>query len=131
MDSHDIGRILEVSRIFNYSKNITGMLLYIKKDFLQILEGKKNDVLQLYNKIKLDNRHEVVRTLISCYGDERLFNDWSMGYSHFDNMDGLQNYACTKNVDFFGLLNEDLNNRVHPAILLLKTFYYSRNNETF
>ena len=129
MDSNDVSKILEVARNFNSKKDITGMLLYIKKDFLQILEGNKEDVLLLYDSIKKDDRHDQIRTLISCYGDERLFNDWSMGYSHFDNMEGLKNYAYTKNVDLNGLLDEDLNNKVHPSILLLKTFYFSRNNE--
>ena len=105
------------------------MLLYIKKDFLQCLEGKKEDIVELFDAIKKDRRHEQVRILISCNGNERLFKDWSMGYSHFDNMDGLKNYAFTKNIDIAGLLDEDLNNKLHPALLLLKTFCFTRNSD--
>eukprot|EP01091_Cochliopodium_minus_P018301 TRINITY_DN7382_c0_g1_i1.p1 TRINITY_DN7382_c0_g1~~TRINITY_DN7382_c0_g1_i1.p1 ORF type:complete len:152 (-),score=27.46 TRINITY_DN7382_c0_g1_i1:10-465(-) len=129
MDSNEVGQILEGARKYNTKKNITGLLLYIKNDFIQLLEGKKEEVLELYDSIKKDKRHELVRTLISCYADERLFVEWSMGYSHFDNMEGLEKYAYAKDIDLKGIFDVKIENKVHPALLLMRTFYISRNNE--
>ena len=102
------------------------MLLYIKNDFIQLLEGDKEKVLDLYDKIKQDPRHHDVNTLLSCYGNDRVFSEWSMGFSSFDNMEKLKEFAYAKNIDTDGLFQPDLVNPFHPACLLLKCFHVSR-----
>ena len=52
-----LSKILESSRINNLKRNITGCLLYNNKVFLQLLEGEKEDILELLDIIKKDDRH--------------------------------------------------------------------------
>ena len=60
MDSHEMGLLLEQSRNNNKRDNITGCLIYYMGGFIQVLEGEKTKVLDLYEKIKLDERHKNV-----------------------------------------------------------------------
>lgn len=73
--------ILATSRSFNTSKNITGMLLYIDGKFFQVLEGKKEDIEDLYANIRLDKRHEQVTTVSDHPIAFRTFKGWSMRYN--------------------------------------------------
>ncbi|MEQ8240260.1 MAG: BLUF domain-containing protein, partial [Cyclobacteriaceae bacterium] len=49
--------LLNESRTNNKKFEITGMLIYLKNQFIQILEGEKETVLNLYHKITQDQRH--------------------------------------------------------------------------
>lgn len=50
-------QILHESRINNENKGISGILLFKKGHFLQVLEGNKQDIIDLYQNIKTDKRH--------------------------------------------------------------------------
>ena len=52
-----LGDILAVSRANNVLLGITGFLIYIDSGFLQILEGDKRAVRELYMHICNDRRH--------------------------------------------------------------------------
>jgi hypothetical protein len=56
----EIQKILESSNRNNGKLDITSVLLYSRNKFLQVLEGEKDLILELYNKIKLDERHKNV-----------------------------------------------------------------------
>ncbi|MFD2564440.1 BLUF domain-containing protein [Aquimarina rubra] len=53
----------EVNELFkfvkknNNSKNITGILMYSDGNFFQVLEGEKDQIQSLFEKILLDSRH--------------------------------------------------------------------------
>lgn len=53
----DIEDVLKASLAQNGNKDITGVLLYSQKQFMQILEGDKIEILKLYDKIKKDKMH--------------------------------------------------------------------------
>lgn len=72
--------ILEQSRVNNANSDITGMLLYESGAFFQVLEGEKDAVEALYQKIEQDERHRTVTKLIQEPIEERTFGEWSMGY---------------------------------------------------
>lgn len=76
--------ILDSSRNNNSKKNITGCLLYHNNIFLQLLEGKKNDIIDLFETIKNDHRHYEVTQIIEENTDERIFTDWSMAFHKVD-----------------------------------------------
>ena len=80
MDESDLSRILNVARGFNAKNNITGMLIYAEREFVQLLEGEKEDVLALYNKIKNDARHSGVKLFHQGDIETRTFKKWSMAY---------------------------------------------------
>lgn len=57
---------------------ITGILLYDNTVFLQILEGKKKNVLSLITKIQQDPRHHQLNILYNAPLIQRNFPQWSM-----------------------------------------------------
>lgn len=80
-----MGEILDVAVSNNKDLNITGMLLFKGGIFIQLLEGDKEDVLNLYGRIASDLRHEGLKVLVKQDNSERLFEHWSMSYQKIDN----------------------------------------------
>jgi len=71
--------ILDQSRKNNPSLGITGLLCSSGEVFIQVLEGGRDEVCDLYNAIVRDPRHQSVRLLHYEEIDERLFGAWTMG----------------------------------------------------
>lgn len=71
--------ILAQSRRHNPASGVTGMLCVSGEDFIQLLEGGRDEVCELYNAIVRDDRHKHVRLLSFEEISERKFNAWSMG----------------------------------------------------
>ena len=91
--SHDeLLSLLEVARKENERLGVTGMLLYQEGSFMQMLEGDKQTVLDLYEKIKKDGRHNGVATVLTDDIDERNFEDWTMGFFNMDKAGDFQKY---------------------------------------
>lgn len=84
LEEGELEDILKTSRKNNNALNITGLLLYHEGNFIQILEGDKEKVEALYNKILYDPRHVGVIRLLEEYADERDFPEWSMGFKRLD-----------------------------------------------
>ncbi len=78
----DIEDIIAEANQFNIAHDITGCLIYNKGYFLQILEGEKELVMTLINKIKLDDRHDHFTILSEGQTDSRTFKEWAMAYYH-------------------------------------------------
>jgi hypothetical protein len=70
---------LDECRRNNAAAGITGMLLYHKGSFFQVLEGERNVVEALYEKILEDNRHKRTTRIIFEPIKERAFGEWTMG----------------------------------------------------
>lgn len=71
--------ILEQSRARNPKLGITGILCYSDDLFIQVLEGGRDEVCELYNTIVRDDRHQHVRILSFEEIRERRFGSWTMG----------------------------------------------------
>lgn len=71
--------ILEQSRKNNQTQGITGILCFSETLFLQVLEGGRDEVCELFNKLVRDERHLNVRLLSYEEIAERLFGGWTMG----------------------------------------------------
>ncbi len=72
--------ILENSCKKNITKELTGLLIYRSRSFLQLLEGPEQKVRELYSRIEMDSRHQFIVTLLECKSDERLYPNWSMAF---------------------------------------------------
>ena len=72
--------ILERSRVNNPANGITGILCYSGDLFIQVLEGGRDEVCELYNAIVRDDRHANVRLLVFEEIRERKFSNWTMGH---------------------------------------------------
>jgi hypothetical protein len=79
IDQDELIAILRKSKANNPAVGVTGVLCFSEGIFLQVLEGGRSAVNQLYNRIASDARHSNVELL--CYEEigERMFAGWSMG----------------------------------------------------
>lgn len=89
--------IVAKARSHNKSKQITGALLYNAGIFIQILEGPKAEVDELYAKITRDVRHHDSKVLLYEATSNRLFSNWSMGHAaatqeDLDRLPGLNGF---------------------------------------
>ncbi|HEY0836800.1 MAG TPA: BLUF domain-containing protein [Azospirillum sp.] len=76
----DVTDILTKSHANNYLLNITGALFYNGRWFVQVLEGGRNAVSEMFVRIGRDTRHRDVNLLEFTRIDERSFPEWSMRY---------------------------------------------------
>jgi hypothetical protein len=77
-DIHDIEEILTKARVRNESLDITGVLIYVDGVFIQVLEGKKDRVLELMRSIESDPRHSLLKLFYQAEMSTRTFDDWRM-----------------------------------------------------
>src|SRR5450755_4147101 len=82
VDSVVIQHVLQVARRNNRQLDITGCLLYSGRYFAQVLEGRKEQVQPLAQRIASDPRHRNVRIFLETHRIDREYGDWSMGYLH-------------------------------------------------
>lgn len=87
METSDLLKLLDGARKFNESAKLTGLLIYKEDSFFQILEGKRETVLALFDRISKDPRHGNVDVLMSEPVDARSFEEWSMAFVDLDNVD--------------------------------------------
>ncbi len=79
VDESCIEGILEAAVANNSRQGFTGLLLYVNRSFLQVLEGEAEALDALFEKIRQDPRHTRPWTLSSAPIAQREFADWSMG----------------------------------------------------
>ena len=80
MSEQDLLDLLKQARVKNEQYHITGLLLYAKDNFVQVLEGDAAAVDELYKAILNDDRN-TKNTLIQRKDiDARSFPQWSMGF---------------------------------------------------
>ena len=77
-DNSDIENILISSERNNPISEVTGLLIFGSKLYLQFLEGPENSVDATFNRIKNDKRHNEIRILKESKSDRRLFASWTM-----------------------------------------------------
>jgi hypothetical protein len=98
-----IAKILEQSRRNNPRQGITGILCNSGEQFIQVLEGGRDQVCELYNTIARDPRHLQVRILVYEEIAERRFGGWTMGQVEIDKVNPalLLKYAETAELSPF------------------------------
>ncbi len=127
MFEEDLRHILEVSSRDNAKANITGMLLYLQGRFIQILEGSKNDIEKLYDKIIQDPRHKNPQIILEGRVVKRNFSNWNMGFKRLD-LNEFTELSGFQDPDEFFTKN-DINNSSHPALIFMRLFYQKNNTD--
>ena len=117
----DLRHILTTSRKNNIQRNITGILLYHDGSILQVLEGEKLEIYELYLKIMKDERHGGIVKLIDEEIDARDFADWSMGFRNlsskeWENLSGFVNLHDKKH------FMQELASKSLEVLTMIKTF---------
>lgn len=80
MTPEEVRGLLEHARRKNTEYNVTGLLCYDHKQFLQIIEGETDVIMDLFHDIQSDPRHSNIRILHEGDIASRAFNDWKMAY---------------------------------------------------
>lgn len=78
MNLIDLVHLFDVSYKWNLDHEITGVLFYENGMFSQILEGSEDDVMEVWSKIKQDNRHQVLRQLNYSPYHQRRYPNWAL-----------------------------------------------------
>lgn len=123
-DEKEIENIVSACRRNNPGRDITGVLLYSNKRFIQYLEGTDQEVRELYELIKEDPRHSGVMERAFEPIKERMFPAWAMGYKDLDRNE-LAYKTAISNEDkavFQAMITGD-SNYSDLAIRKLKLFY--------
>jgi len=76
----DLLALLAKAREKNHRLGITGLLLFKDGDFIQLLEGERPAVREVFDAIQADPCHSGVIVLLEGEAHGRLFADWSMGF---------------------------------------------------
>lgn len=78
MNAEELRSIYEVSLKNNLRLGITGLLLATRRRFIQVLEGERRVVHDLFDRICGDSRHTNPFVRQSCTLDMRVYGEWSM-----------------------------------------------------
>lgn len=119
----DICNIVERSKINNTKENITGILLYCNKYFLQILEGERKSVEKLFDKISIDCKHDSIIKIQEGNIKQRNFPNWSLAFKSYNQE--LKNLDDFNNKEFYCYVNKQLNleNETNISLRLLADFF--------
>lgn len=73
VSKESIAKLLLQSQANNLKNNVTGCIVFHGNEFIQLLEGRKEDVQNLYTKIVKDPRHRHVTSLYKQAITARFF----------------------------------------------------------
>lgn len=122
MGDQDLAELLAQSRERNERNDVTGMLLYKDRRFIQLLEGHEENVQKIFDSIRKDERHADVELLWLRYVQYRDFPDWTMGFRNVDKLDPetLRGYSPFLDRDFrYEKFLED-STEVHQMLLAFR-----------
>lgn len=122
LSGSELDDILEVSHFNNKGKDITGILLYVDGNVIQLLEGDEYEVQKLYRKISQDHRHDGLIVLFQGFAETRLFPDWSMGYHRMSQRELQDQLGSHINLNEEALL-PIFEGKEARGMKLLRTFY--------
>ena len=103
-----IESIMSQSKAHNPERGITGLLCYGGNIFMQVLEGGRVEVNELYGHIARDPRHRDVAVLKYEEITERRFSGWTMGQVNTDkiNPSVLLKYSSRPVLDPYSVSGE-------------------------
>jgi len=101
LTSDSVQAIVDTARERNVERNLTGMMVFDRRAFLQTLEGRREAVSEMFCRIATDRRHRRVLLLEVLPVDERLFPDWAMGFAATDALgrEQLPRYGVNESFD--------------------------------
>lgn len=122
----ELSELLKGSRAGNRSVGITGLLLHRDGEFVQILEGDRDEVEHLMGRIVQDRRHRDVRILLKEPLHERRFARWTMGY---ESLSGLDAAAADGYRDSFDDLRMGDHDMIGRALMELTMWFRVRDTD--
>ncbi len=94
LNESEMQRVLVQSRAWNAAHGITGVLLHCGGDIMQVLEGSREEVQFIFQRIAHDVRHIRLVKLADGPIAQRQFEQWAMGFkplnpAAFNRLQGL------------------------------------------
>ena len=92
LNDHDLTNLLVKSQKSNRLNNISGILIHKNGEFIQVLEGEKKAVLDLFDVIEKDSRHKNVIAFDKKEVSERYFSGYFMAFDqkHFEKLNDFE-----------------------------------------
>jgi len=84
MGPNEVQALLTLARRKNRLRDITGLLVFDSRYFLQVLEGDRQVISELYSRLAQDPRHKRLTLMQADPIDQRRFVGWSMGFAAAD-----------------------------------------------
>lgn len=81
VDMNEFKRILETAQRNNAHRDLTGVLCFNSRVFLQGLEGSREAVNDLYGKLMRDSRHNNLAIIKYEQIEHRMYSDWSLAFA--------------------------------------------------
>lgn len=106
MSDDNLKELLATARLKNALLDITGMLLFKNRFFMQALEGEKDAIEKIFDKVMKDPRHSEVLIIYKKPITERRFPEWQMGFNKIDDnranlIDGFSSFLHQPTPRFF------------------------------
>ena len=122
MSRESLRQILESANRHNEEKDVTGLLIYLKDRFIQLLEGDQEKVLSTFDSILKDDRHQNVSVLLKGESEKnvRLFPDWSMALKIIESDEELEKSGFKNLSDVEEI--HSTNDSSHPGLIFMKYF---------
>jgi hypothetical protein len=130
----ELQSLLAMSVRRNRALGVTGMLLYARGGFMQLLEGEEAAVKDLFDLVRRDDRHRRVTVLVQGPVAERTFADWAMSYRCLDDEAAATDAQAQDDglpAELAPLFRQGFDEsrlRARPSVALELLRHYSRNN---
>ena len=120
----EIRKILASCQKNNSKIDITGVLLYSETQFIQYLEGEYKQIMELYDRIKLDSRHKNTVLISSGPIKDRSFPGWHMGAKKFNSENvSFQTEITPDEKAVFNSILSGKNAAADKSTMLIKKFF--------
>jgi hypothetical protein len=114
-DIRSVAEIVRKSRVYNHAHGLTGVLVFDGERFCQHIEGDREAVLLLAEKIAGDRRHQNFTVLHQDFsGTARRFGQWHLGYALDSRGDFMQSLSRKQGPEAVSFLHQQI-----PALVLL------------
>lgn len=78
LDAGDIFKIVETASRNNVGRDVTGLLIFVRGRFFQLVEGPTVELDRLLGDVSEDRRHHSINILKRCPIEVRRFSRWRM-----------------------------------------------------
>lgn len=128
LNDNELEELLETCRSNNARLGVTGMLMYIDGKFIQVLEGSKEIINDLYSRIVADKRHKKISKIIEGRTSSRNFPDWNMGFQSMSGRD-FESLSGYNNIEDYFKAHE-VDESSHVTMIFLRLFYNKYFNKS-
>lgn len=110
LKEEDIQKVLKYTRNWNNDHDITGILLFSDGNFFQVLEGEKDILKSLLERIIKDERHYNVMVIFEKEVSETNFDDYQSDFISLDSR------FQAKNIELYFSQIEKLNPKIQSSV---------------